>query len=91
MENNRLLNTNGLIEQRRKYKNSSSGLTTHNLQIIFSNTNYTLISAVGYIEDGRSVITYSKIKSTSQFESYSKIYDGNMGYEREFFALAIGY
>jgi len=46
---------------------------------------------MNHIEMGRSVILYTKPKTAKIFEAYAKIYDGNSGYERDFFALAIGY
>ena len=52
---------------------------------------YMLYTSFNKIEYGNAVILYSKPKTANTFEAYAKIYNGNSGYERNFFALAIGY
>ena len=62
---NRLLNTNGLIEQWGTVLTDSSGGLTFNLLIHFSNTNYITIPTMGYSGDPDPVGYNKDTKTTS--------------------------
>lgn len=81
-----------MIIQWGKYKSYSGGLCERELPLGFSSaSSYVLFSKMNHIENGRSVILYTKPKTAKVFEAYAKIYDGNSGYERDFFVFAIGF
>lgn len=83
---------NGLKIQWGKYKSYSGGLCERELPLSFTSANtYMLFTCFDKIEKGNSLTLGSKPKIANTFEAYAKIYNGNSGYERDFFALAIGY